>query len=362
MSGDTEQVEQIRLIRNYQEEINKNYTKIYDLSQIDSLKNITPQEKYLLLFTIKKVLLCTKYFNNNYLIKKLIQDILFYVFTYIIYYIFLYPLFIFSIALEEQRTAIINYTFIKKFIIYFTMHSFKIIMNLFENIFLLIKIQVIFVNYAKNEINKMKNNFTITIDSNTYDLTIKKNKNKYKNESKSNNNFFQYIICFPGIGDVFLDEKLLTEKEIEIYKDAKENIEANQMKLIKLKKNYFYSIIIGIYIVSFYFLTFGQIKEYIISIIIIFLCYYTFDNFYLKAKFDIFNRESDYNSNKTNIKNGYIVNTNNYVIEIFKLNKIHEEEGNSFDKIYSKYLNEIEMMHEETINIINFYDLVKFYF
>ena len=359
MSGN---LEQINLIRNNQEEINKNYTKIYDLSKIDSLKNITPQEKYLLLCTIKKVLLCTKYFNNNYLIKKLFQDILFYVFTYIIYYILLYPLFLLSIVLEEQRTAIINYTFIKKFIIYFTIHSFKIIINLFENIFLLIKVQVIFLNYAKNEINKMKNNFTITIDSNTYDLTIKKNKSKYKNENKSNNHFFQYIICLPGIGDVFLDEKLLTEKEIDIYNDAKENIEANQMKQISLKKHYFYSIIIGIYIVSFYFLTFGQIKEYIISIIFIFLCYFVFDYFYLKTKFDAFNRESDYNSNKMNIKDGYIVNTNNYVIEIFKLNKIHEEEGNNFDKVYFKYLNEIEMMHEEIINIINFYDLVKFYF
>ena len=359
MSGN---LEQINLIRNNQEEINKNYTKIYDLSKIDSLKNITPQEKYLLLCTIKKVLLCTKYFNNNYLIKKLFQDILFYVFTYIIYYILLLPLFRLSIVLEEQRTAIINYTFIKKFIIYFTIHSFKIIINLFENIFLLIKIQVIFLNYAKNEINKMKNNFTITIDSNTYDLTIKKNKSKYKNENKSNKHFFQYIICLPGIGDVFLDEKLLTEKEIDIYNDAKENIEANQMKQISLKKHYFYSIIIGIYIVSFYFLTFGQIKEYIISIIFIFLCYFVFDYFYLKTKFDAFNRESDYNSNKINIKDGYIVNTNNYVIEIFKLNKIHEEEGNNFDKVYFKYLNEIEMMHEEIINIINFYDLVKFYF
>ena len=352
MSGDTGQVEQIRLIRNNQEEINKNYTKIYDLSKIDSLKNIIPQEKYLLLYTIKKVLLCTKYFNYNYLIKKFFQDILFYVFIYIIYCIFLYPLFLLSIVLEEQRTAIINYTFGKKFIIYFSIHSSKIVINFLENTFLMIKIKAIFLNYARNEINKMKNIFIISIDSNSFDITIKKNKNKYKNENKPNNHFFQYIICFQSIGDIVLDEKLLTEKEIAIYKNAKDNIDANQMKVISLKKQYFYSIIIGIYIVSFYFLTFGQIKEYFISIIIIFICYIAFDNFYLKVKFTNLNKESDYNSNKKNMKDGYVVNTNNFVIEIFKLNKIHEEEGNNFDKIYLKYLNEIEFMHEEIINIL----------
>lgn len=359
MSGD---LEQIRLIRNNQEEINKNYTKIYDLSRINSLKNISPQEKYLLLCTIKKVLLCTKYINFYFLIKNLLQDILFYVFTYIIYCIFLYPLYLLSIVLEEQRTAIIEYTFIKKFIIYFSIHSFKIILNLFENIFILIKIKTILLNYAKNEINKAKNNFTITIDSNTYDLTIKMNKNKYKNEIRTNNQFFQYIICYPSIGDGVLDEKLLTEKEINIINDVKGNIKENQMKELSLKKQYFYSLIIGLYIVSFYFLTFGQIKEYIVSIIVIFLCYFAFDNFYLKAKFATFNRESDYNSNKINMKDGYIVNTNNCVIEIFKLNNIHEEEGNNFDKIYLKYLYEIESMHEEMINIINCCNIMKFYF
>ena len=265
-----------------------------------------------------------------------------------------------SVPIENDK----KYTFVKKFINYFTLHSFKILINFFENIFLLIKIKTILLNYAKIEIDKIKNDFIITIDSNTYDLTISKNKikNNHLNENNHNNQLFQYIICFSSLGDEVLDQKLLTEKEIGIYKDAKENIEKNQKKEIKLKMNYIYSIIIGIYIVSFYFLTFGQIKEYIIFNTIALIGQFAMDKFYFNRKFNDFNRESDYDSNKMNIKNGYIVYTNNYVIEIFKLNKIHEEEGNNFNKIYLKYLDEIETMHEEIVNIINCCELIKLYF
>ena len=50
---------QIILKRNDEEEKNLNYKKIYDLSKIDMLKDITPENKLTLLITIKKIILCT---------------------------------------------------------------------------------------------------------------------------------------------------------------------------------------------------------------------------------------------------------------------------------------------------------------
>ena len=52
------------LMKNNEEEQKLNYTKIYDLSLIDKIENITQEEKNFLFSMIKKVLLST----NNYIL------------------------------------------------------------------------------------------------------------------------------------------------------------------------------------------------------------------------------------------------------------------------------------------------------
>ena len=50
------------LLRNKIEELNLNYSKIYDLSLIDKIENITLEEKNALLALIKKIILATNEF------------------------------------------------------------------------------------------------------------------------------------------------------------------------------------------------------------------------------------------------------------------------------------------------------------
>lgn len=52
----------IILERNIKEERNCNYTKIYDLSKIDSREDLSFEEKRNILITIKKILLSTNLF------------------------------------------------------------------------------------------------------------------------------------------------------------------------------------------------------------------------------------------------------------------------------------------------------------
>ena len=53
-----------KLKKNNEEEENLNYTKIYDLSLIDKIENITQEEKNILFSMVKIVLL----FTNNYIL------------------------------------------------------------------------------------------------------------------------------------------------------------------------------------------------------------------------------------------------------------------------------------------------------
>ena len=65
----------IILVRNREEEIKLNYTKIYDLSKIDTIENISFEEKRNLLITIKKILLSI----NEYILSSNILEIIKYI-------------------------------------------------------------------------------------------------------------------------------------------------------------------------------------------------------------------------------------------------------------------------------------------
>ena len=77
------------LSRNKNEELNLNYSKIYDLSLIDGIENITLEEKNYLFAMVKKIILCTNEFMFDLIYRQLkiysILSVIIFIFFIIIY-------------------------------------------------------------------------------------------------------------------------------------------------------------------------------------------------------------------------------------------------------------------------------------
>lgn len=77
------------LSRNKNEELNLNYSKIYDLSLIDGIENITLEEKNYLFAMVKKIILCTDEFMFDLIYRQLkiysILSVIIFIFFIIIY-------------------------------------------------------------------------------------------------------------------------------------------------------------------------------------------------------------------------------------------------------------------------------------
>jgi len=348
MDNTPKKKETIILKRNKKEE-NNNYTKIYDLSLIDSIKDITPEEKFTLLCTIKKIILCT----NNYMHSIFIEISVYlfvYFLTFILYYIVLLPIFKYFILTEEQNefiNKVKQYNFIEKIKIFFKCHSIELIVKMPEKISIKNKIKKLYLYYAKHELDKIKNDFIIDINETNYDLTIKRNKNKNNiiNENKTENDFYQYVICYPDsmhYGEEL--SKMLNEDEKSILQWA---FYGKHNSIVQLKKMFFARLILIpiFYIVSFYYLTLIRVKIfYIVQVIRMILL--SFINFYFEYKIPTILKISDYVLNKKNIKKGYILNTETDIIEIFKLKEAYEGDDEvKLEDLYLKYFKQIEAIH-----------------
>ena len=355
----------IILKRNQKEEENNNYTKIYDLSLIDSIKDITPEEKFNILCTIKKIILCT----NNYMDSVLDLEIFGYlsiiILTFILYYLILLPIFKYFIFSEQQNEFINTnkqFNFLKKLKIYLECHIPDILFSIGENLYIRYYIKKVYLYYAKHELERIKNDFIIKINETNYDLAIKRNKNKsYSiNENKTENDFYQYVICFPNLknfdGEV---SKILNEDEITILQWAYFNKRNMTVYLIYFRIMFIVrSIIIPIYyIISFYFLTLIRIKKYCIAKLI-YMLILGLMRFYYDSTMPIKLKLSDYVVNKKNIKKGYILNTETYVIEVFKLKESYKDDDDeNFDKFYIKHIKLIDVIHNKFEN-----PLIKYFF
>ena len=211
----------IILKRNDEEEKKLNYTKIYDLSQIDALPSINQEKKYSLLITIKKVLLCTNKYIDICNQKEILQYFLMSIGIFIFYAVVLSPSIQIYFLTEQQSNDLQYFTLTKKFFYYNISQFLEIIFRLGFNYYRKKRTNKVLLYYARNELRKLNDDFIIDIDEKSFDLIIYKDKYKYDNNKYDNNdndgsnnkNFFQYVICYPNVRYYDWDTKILNETE-----------------------------------------------------------------------------------------------------------------------------------------------------
>ena len=114
----------IILERNIKEERNCNYTKIYDLSKIDSREDLSFEEKRNILIAIKKILLST----NLFFYEDIHSEITIYIITKIIlflFFIFIYcPLYkLYFYPSEDQRNSLNECSFWQKLLVFMVFYG-----------------------------------------------------------------------------------------------------------------------------------------------------------------------------------------------------------------------------------------------
>ena len=341
MSEDFNQI--IILKRNYEEERRKNYKKIYNLSLIDSIKNITQDEKILLLSTIKKVLLCTYKYIDEYNRKCILDDVILLVLYILIYIIIFLPIFRFIIMTEEQVISTKEFTIYKKLKNFVVTHFITVAYKIFELNFTSSNIKKLSLYYARHELNKIKNTFNIWIDDKTFDLKIKRNEEQIiENEPNPKEDFYQYVICYPKFF-CDIDCNIITPLENSMFHLTRLT-ESKVFYTIKIVK--YNRLIIFIFeIISFYYLTLGRIIMYNVILVALFIINALIE-FYYKTKRYERTKIIQYMILRKYLTEGYFINMGEEMIEIFKLNKKYEDEEKSetdFLDIYKK----IEDIHNK---------------
>ena len=334
--------EKIILKRIDEEEKNLNYTKIYDLSILDTLPEINAEKKFSLLITIKKILLCTnKYVDicNN---KEILQYCFMAFVVFFIYIVSLSPLVQIYFMTEEQSDSLQDFNVFIKFGYYSISQILEILFRIFFNYYRKRKMTKIFLYYARNELNKIKNFFSVEINEN-FDLTICKSIDK-DNDKNNDINFFQYVICYPNIRFYDWNMNILNEKEKVICSLIKNKIQ-NIEDIFLLKYSFSIIIVIFLYFISFYFLTKANIKLFFVFMLTLIL--------FTKIISIILSNDMKKNLvlneeivNKSYINQGYFVSFSTCVISIFKLN----DKYNGMSEID---LNEVYKTLYKQFNIIN---------
>ena len=342
----------ITLKRNDEAERNLNYKKIYDLSKIDKLGDIEPNKKYYLLIAIKKILLCTNKYIDICNIKELLQYCFMSFVIFIIYIVFISPIIKIYVLTEEESISSDEFNVFTKFKYYWISQMLEIIFRLIFMYFRKKKIIRIFMHYANNEIKKIKKYFNIKINDNTFDLKISESKNLYYNydykSSNEDDDFYQYVICYPNVRYYNWDKKILNIEEEEISTEVKYHIQ--KIEDDNLMNSSYIAIIIGIiYILSFYCLTVGKLKMFLFYMFVLFLFTKIMSlviSSKMKEKF--ISKEED--MSKEYIKKGYFINFSSCVIQIFKLKDIYKESGKEENEIY-------KLLYKQVRDIINMYNI-----
>ena len=333
------------LKRNDESEKEKNYKKIYDLSIIDKIPGINQEKKYELLLTIKKILLCTNKYIDICNTKELAQYIAVSIGIFILYISILSPFYEIIITSEEKITKLGDYTVKNKLYHYFIGQMLEIIFRIIFNYFRKRKTRKIMAHFAEKELNKIRNEFNINIDENSFDLKINFKKMKYKTNIEDSPQDFQYVICYPNVRYYNWDENILNENEKIIINNLKGNIKDIEKAFIL--RNSIHSIVILIlYLLMFYCLTLKKLYVYYLFVII-FFTYTKIISFYLSYEYKKFLIANEVNYNYIFQNHGYLILLSTAVIFLFKLNpKEYYKEKNYFE-IYKIFFEKAEKLNNK---------------
>ena len=345
--------DELILKRNDESEKDFKYKKIYDLSKIDEIPFINPANKYSLLFSIKKILLCTNKYINICNKNELRQYIFVSMGIFMLYISIVSPFYEIIILSEERMKKIGNYNVINKLWHFWIGQIFEILFRILFNYLRKRKTKKLMLYYAENELNKIRDEFNIDIKENNFDIVIKYKKGKYNSDSLDYERDFQYVICYPNVRYYNWDENILNEKEKQIIQQLKLDIKIYENSF--LLKNYFHSIVLLVlYLFIFFFLTNKNLILYYIFIFI-FFSYTKIVSFFLSSKYKeiLIYLEKYTNFAKNLIQDGYLLILNSSVIHIFKLNPIEYYQGKNIADIYINFSKNVENLNNK-FSILSF--------
>lgn len=353
----------IILRRNREEEINNNYTKIYDLSKIDNIENITFEEKKNILIAIKKILLSTnEYILSNNIIEIvryfLLSTVIF--FSFIIIYTPFYKSYFYS---EKEENSINESSFFQKLYCYYFFEILEIIFRIIFNNIKTKRVKKIMKAYANKIIYQIQNdiNFNLYIDDNNFNIYIIRkpvfsNLFRIKEEKKpilnwNQNNFFQYVINYPNVRYYNWDRKILSENENEIANSILKSIKDAEKEHVK-KFGFTIMIVWIFYILSFNCLIKGEKIKSLLYRLINFI-FTKIISLYLSYCFKNNLKEKEENLTKQYIDKGYFILLSFTVIQIFKLNDGYVDNTLNINEIYKNIYNDIVNLNEKILDNYN---------
>lgn len=348
--------ERIILERDPKEEVKLNYTKIYDLSKLDTISNIKPEEKLNLLITIKKLLLCTNDYLDTCNSVELIRYIILTIVIFFLYIILFSPIYKIYFLSEEQANALPEINIIKKFIYYYLIEFIEILFRIIFNIKKRNKVRKIMLYYGKNELKKISNDFIVEIEDETFNLSIlraPKNNEIYnamitKFFKEENNSFYQYVINYPNVRYYKWDKKILNEKENEICNTVILNLKELENVLVK-KYSFTVFIVWALYFISFLYFTKGNVKLFLFFRFIIFV-FTKVMSIYMSndLKNNFIKREELLNY--IYLLNDYFVLLSGSVINIFKIKDNYIDKNQSISEIFKNINKEVINLNEKILN------------
>ena len=346
--------------RNINEELNCNFTKIYDLSKIDSKKNLSFEEKQNILITIKKILLSTNlYFYTNFfsdLIIISVKTVISFLFLILVYT----PLYIAYFYQSEEKKNIPNgCPFYQKLLCFFIIwlierksdipkvKEIKKIMNFYA--------QSIVIERNKNK--EIYDNLMFIHDDNLSVFIINKNafydRISYPNVDIEKVNrcledkFYQYVINYPNNRIFVWDRKILNEKENEIANDIINGIKSiENILFIKYSFKFIANIIFFILSCNNFIegnAKYGFIYRYC-EIIVNSIASILKQNSYKSALI-----EKEILLSLKYIPHGYFIRMDDTIIQIFKLNDDYADNTFNVEDTYKKIFNKIHNLNENIV-------------
>ena len=350
----------IILKRNRENEMNLNYSKIYDLSRIDEIENITFEEKKDLLIDIKKLLLIT----NEYILSSNVLEIAKYLILsfiiFILFMIFYCPVYkSFFLSSENQEISFKESSFFEKLLCYSIFEIIEISFRIIYNNRKERKVRKIMKNYAQTILNQRQNenNFNLYIDNN-FNIFIKrksilKNVSNIKEEKESflkaqKNCFYQYVINYPNVRYYKWNRNILNQKENEIADNIIQTIKLAEREYVK-KFGVSLFVVWALYFLSFNNLIKGEKLKSLFYRFIIFV-FTKIVSYFMSNNFKNCLKEKEELLSKQYMPNGYFVILSYFVIQIFKLKNEYADNtlniNENFKNIYRNIINLNEKIME----------------